>query len=56
MPGQARSSSENRRAPSERSCTITAVHFEPMMSAHAATEQQWALWTGCIVRIRLASL
>ena len=37
MPGQERSSSEKRRGPSERSWTMIAVHFEPMMSAVQAT-------------------
>src|SRR3990172_1996147 len=55
MPGRARSSSEKRRAPSERSWTMIAVHFEPMMSAVHAT-LQFASWTGLMVRtIRLYS-
>src|SRR3954465_3250344 len=39
MPGQACSSCMNRRAPSERSWTISGVHFVAMISAAAATEQ-----------------
>jgi hypothetical protein len=49
MPGHAFSSSENRRAPSERSWTRSAVHFEPTMSAEHATAQV-ASCTGFIVR------
>ena len=49
MPGQACSSSEKRRGPSERSWTSSAVHFEPMISAEHATAQV-ASWTGFIVR------
>src|SRR6266511_1980683 len=50
IPGQARSSSEKRRGPSERSCTRIAVHLAPMISAHAATEQLSSC-TSFIVRI-----
>src|SRR6266516_985003 len=50
MPGHARSSSEKRRGPSERSWTRIAVHLAPMISAHAATEQL-ASCTSFIVRI-----
>src|SRR6266545_2423134 len=50
IPGQARSSSEKRRGPSERSWTRIAVHLAPMISAHAATEQL-ASCTSLIVRI-----
>src|SRR5215204_5463375 len=50
MPRQECSSSEKRRAPSERSCTRSSVHFAPMISAQAATEQV-ASWTGFIVRV-----
>ena len=39
IPGQACSSSVKRRGPSERSCTSSDVHFEPISSAHAATAQ-----------------
>src|SRR6266542_1594437 len=50
IPGQARSSSEKRRGPSERSWTRIAVHLAPMISAHAATEQLSSC-TSLIVRI-----
>src|SRR6266852_289444 len=33
IPGHERSSSEKRRAPSERSWTSSAVHFAPMIAA-----------------------
>jgi hypothetical protein len=39
IPGQACSSSMNRRGPSERSCRSSAVHLVPMISAVAATAQ-----------------
>src|SRR5579862_1605760 len=39
IPGQACSSSVNRRGPSERSWTISDVHFWPIRSAQAATAQ-----------------
>ena len=51
MPGQERSSSEKRRGPSDRSWTMIAVHFEPMMSAVQATAHS-SSWTGFIVRMR----
>src|SRR3954451_863850 len=50
MPGQEQRSSEKRRAPSERSWTSRAVHFEPMISAARATEHAWS-WTAFIVRV-----
>src|SRR5436309_3706606 len=50
MPQQERSSWENRRGPSERSCTRRAVHLAPMISAEAATPQAVDSWTACIVR------
>src|SRR6266550_1430699 len=50
MPAHECSSSENRRGPSERSWTSSAIHFAPMISAHAATEQL-SSWTARIVRI-----
>src|SRR5919108_533521 len=49
MPGHERSSSEKRRGPSDRSCTTSAVHFVPMMSAQHATAHV-SSWTGSIVR------
>ncbi len=55
MPGQECSSSENRRGPSDRSCTSSAVHFEPMISAEHATAQV-ASWTGFIVRVLTPTL
>src|SRR5438046_291090 len=45
------SSSENRRAPSERSWTRIAVHFAPTISAQAATEHDVESCTGFIVRM-----
>src|SRR6476659_3713303 len=51
MPAHECSSSEKRRAPSERSCTRSAVHFAPMISAHAATAHEVDSWTGFMVRI-----
>src|SRR5919198_3237151 len=51
MPEHECSSSENRRAPSERSWTRSAVHFAPTISAQAATEQDVASWTAFIVRM-----
>src|SRR5919201_3850604 len=51
MPGHERSSSEKRRGPSDRSWTSSAVHFEPMISAHAATAHEVTSWVGFIVRI-----
>ena len=51
MPQQDRSSCENRRGPSERSCTRSAVHLAPMISAEAATPQAVDSWTACIVRL-----
>jgi len=42
MPGQACSSSMNLRGPSERSCTISGVHFVATISAVAATPT--AVW------------
>src|SRR2546428_2483795 len=54
MPAHERSSSENRRGPSERSCTSSAVHLAPMISAQAATAQDVASWTGFMVRIAIA--
>src|SRR5690348_1357972 len=51
MPEHECSSCEKRRGPSERSWTRRAVHFAPMISAHAATAQDVASWTGFIVRI-----
>src|SRR5712691_9497074 len=50
MPGHAMRSSEKRRGPSERSCTSSAVHFAPTISAHAATEQDVVSCTAFIVR------
>src|SRR6266550_3434419 len=50
IPEHECSSSEKRRGPSERSWTSSAVHFAPMISAHAATEQL-SSWTARIVRI-----
>ena len=50
MPGHERSSSEKRRGPSDRSWTMIAVHFEPMISAVQATAHS-SSWTGFIVRI-----
>ena len=50
IPGQERSSSEKRRGPSERSWTMIAVHFEPMMSAVQATAHS-SSWTG-LMRMR----
>src|SRR5437660_11339037 len=44
-----RSSCEKRRGPSERSCTSSAVHFAPMISAQAATAQVVESWTWVIV-------
>src|SRR5215208_622143 len=49
IPWHECSSSVKRRAPSERSCTSTAVHFAPRISAQAATEQVES-WIGFIVR------
>src|SRR5919198_3596257 len=51
MPAQERSSSVKRRGPSERSCTISTVHFEPTISAAPATEHVGTSWTGSIVRV-----
>src|SRR5215212_8148161 len=51
IPGQACSSCVKRRGPSERSWTISGVHFDPIRSAVAATEQL-ALWTSFMVRFR----
>src|SRR5438270_10857467 len=51
MPQQECSSSENRRAPSERSWTRIAVHFAPTISAQAATEHDVASCTGFMVRM-----
>src|SRR3954447_21360602 len=56
MPWHDRSSSEKRRGPSERSCTSSAVHFAPMISAVAATAQVPATWTGFIVRTAIARI
>src|SRR4051794_38006823 len=50
MPAHECSSSEKRRGPSERSWTRSAVHFAPMISAQAATEQL-SSWMALIVRI-----
>src|SRR5690242_13688437 len=50
MPWHECSSSENRRGPSERSCTSRAVHFAPITSAQAATAHVVASWIGFIVR------
>src|SRR5204863_5959195 len=55
MPAHECSSSENRRGPSERSWTSSAVHFAPMISAHAATEQL-SSWMALIVRMRSSDL
>ena len=49
-PPQACSSWVKRRGPSERSWTISTVHFEPTISLAAATEHWPAWWTGSIVR------
>src|SRR6266536_5242966 len=49
IPAQECSSWEKRRGPSDRSCTSTAVHFAPRISAHAATEHVES-WIGFIVR------
>src|SRR3954471_22594965 len=49
IPWHECSSSEKRRGPSERSWTSSAVHFAPMISAHAATEQVPS-WIAFIVR------
>ena len=38
MPAHACSSSVNRRGPSERSWTMSTVHFDPTISPVAATE------------------
>src|SRR4051794_15252152 len=51
MPGHACSSSMNRRGPSERSWTITGVHFVAMISAVAATAQFSCSCTSFIVRL-----
>src|SRR5215211_4086048 len=51
MPGHARSSSLKRRGPSDRSWSMTAVHFAPMISAVHATEH-CSSCTGRMVRIR----
>src|ERR687883_386697 len=50
IPAHECSSSENRRAPSERSWTRSAVHLAPMISAHAATEHVPS-WIAFIVRV-----
>src|SRR5437868_11895162 len=51
MPWHECSSWENRRGPSDRSWTRSAVHLAPMISAEAATAQVPASWTGSIVRV-----
>src|SRR5205823_4598443 len=56
MPGHACSSSMNRRGPSERSWTITGVHFVAMISAVAATAQFSCLCTSFIVRLMTTML
>src|SRR5579884_559794 len=56
MPWHERSSSEKRRGPSERSCTRSAVHLAPMISAVAATAHVVASWTGFIVRVAISRL
>src|SRR5579884_4550243 len=56
MPWHERSSSEKRRGPSERSCTSSAVHLAPMISAVAATAQVPASCTGFIVRTAMLSI
>src|SRR3954470_7129563 len=56
MPGHACSSSMNRRGPSERSCTITGVHFVAMISAVAATAQFSCWCTSFIVRLMMKML
>ena len=56
IPLHERSSCENRRGPSERSCTRSAVHLAPMISAVAATAQVVDSWTGFIVRIPCSGL
>src|SRR6059058_5283861 len=53
MPAHECSSCEKRRGPSERSWTRSAVHFAPMISAHAATAQEVDSWTGFIVRMAI---
>src|SRR5204863_1781335 len=53
IPAHECSSWENRRGPSERSWTRSAVHFAPMISAVAATAHDVASWTGFIVRIAI---
>src|SRR4051812_37153939 len=55
MPGHACSSCMKRLAPSERSCTISGVHFVAMISAVAATEQVPS-WVSFIVRFMARSL
>ena len=39
IPSHERSSSVKRRGPSDRSWTMSTVHFEPTISAAPATEQ-----------------
>src|SRR5262249_7399634 len=51
MPGHACSSSMKRRGPSERSWTMTGVHFVAMISAVAATAQFSCSCTSFIVRL-----
>ena len=51
IPAHERSSSVKRLGPSERSWTISTVHFEPTISAAPATEQVGASWTGSMVRL-----
>ena len=56
MPRHECSSSENRRGPSDMSCTSSAVHFEPMISAQAATAHVVGSWTGFMVREAMTQL
>jgi hypothetical protein len=55
IPGQECSSSEKPAGPSDMSCTSSAVHFEPMISAEHATAQV-ASCTGFIVRTAMFRL
>ena len=55
MPLQACSSWVNRRGPSERSWTTSAVHFEPIRSDVAATAQELPSWTSIIRRSLIAA-
>src|SRR3954471_8601973 len=56
MPVHERSSCENRRGPSERSWTSSAVHLAPMISAQAATAHVVDSCTGFIVRATVMRL